>query len=656
MRIVLCFREFGMKGYLVSVTLLAVMFLMGVAVNKILKQRSTPTWALVTGFMALNATFFLFAYIFRAIGLSFSLLCRVYSVFAVLFLAVGLFLFFYRRNYKAYFASVTEFFSEKPIIKLVILAMIAGLFCISFCISLQEYPDTDDSFHFAKAMEFIKTDTLNFREFQAWLGWDDPVMHSSTDASTLNILYAYISVITGMHVAALCRKAIIISFSIIVYCVIFNLGISIFRDFKSKTRALTMLMLYMLLCALYNAVDYSVPYMQIYDMWHGNTMVCSIIFPCIMTVCMEIYCRGDSVKFSDWLLLALIIMASISVSIMGVNFTVIYCVVMAAPFLLYRLIKRKKIRQFILPMFIAMLPAIIFSGISLLTVVTSNQMYFNNFTPPDISIAFNQQFINNSHGAVLLLFIGGIIYFLLRGTLCQRLLLVGVSAFLALTFLNPLLCNIVAKYLTTSSIYWRLYWIFPIWTIAPAAVVDIVSRLDDGQRKPFIKGSACAFLAFVLLGYSYCGFEFSNLSSLLRTYGTFRTNDYALPEDTIMFADMILSDSEKDLPMLLDLSGPTQLYAIRQYTADIGLCFGIRNDQVRGHTELISGTDTAISGLVIGFRSGKTCEDADLLLSAIKQTGADYVFADESQLPENDFLEAMTSTGRYTLYRVKIAA
>lgn len=645
-----------MKDYFVSAALLAVMFLLGVSVNRLLRQRSTPTWALVTGFMALHASFFLFTYIFRAAGLGFTALFRTYSVFIVSALLASVFVFLYKGLYKEYIRSATAFFSKKAGFKIGLLLLILMLFVLSFCISLRENPDSDDSFYLAKAMEIIKTDRLSFREFEIWLGWDDPVMHDSTDASTLETLYAYLSVLFGLPVAVLCRKAVIISFTAVVCCTVFNLGISLFRDYDSRLKALAMTAVYLLLCVQYNAIFDSVPYRQIFTMWHGKALVCSVIFPCIMTVCMDIYCHGEKIVFSEWLLLALIITASVSVSIIGVNFTAIFCVVMAAPFLIYRLIKRQSIVPFLLPAVTAMLPIIIFSGISLLTVIKSNPFYFADFTPPDLYNSFSKQFITESNGVILLLFIAANLYFLFRGTLNQKLLLVGTSAFLVLTFLNPLFANAVAKYLTTSSVYWRLYWIFPIWTIIPAALVGALAGIERKNRRIYAAGFASLLAALCLVLYSYSGTAvFSDPVTAVRCWYPKRNNPYGLSSSCVAAADAILADSDSGLPLLLDLSNGRGLMDIRQYTADIGLCFGIRDDQVEEHTELIPGSDVPISDLILDLRSDVPCEDAELLHAALRQVKADYIYVWSELLPENDFLSPVLSAGKMVLYRVEQA-
>ena len=642
-----------MKDYLISAVLLAVMFLLGTAVNKLLKQRSTPTWALVTGFMALNAAFFLFAYVFRAIELSFTALFRAYSVFIVLALAASVFVFLRKGLYKEYIHSVTAFFAKDTYLKVTMIVLLAVGAILAFSLSLREYSESDDSFYFPKVMGIIKTDSLHFREFQAWLGWDDPKMHTSTDASTLETLYAYLSVLFGIPVAVLCKKAIIISFSAVVYCTVFNLGVSVFRDYDSKLKALVMTVIYLAVCILYNSIFDSVPFRQIFTMWHGKTIVCAIIFPCIMSVCMDIYCHGENIVFSEWLLLALIITASLSASIIGVNFTAIYCVVMAAPFLIYRAVKRQNILPFILPAITAVVPLLIFSGISLLTVVKTNPGYFSRFVPPDIYACFYQQFIADSNGMILVLFILANIYFLFRGTVNQKLIFTGTSVFLTLTFLNPLFTNAVARNLTTSSVYWRLYWIYPIWTVIPAAIVGALSEIERKNRPSFIKGFTSILAAALLVVYSYTGA--ADPLKMVRCWYPQRLNAYALPEMCISVADAILADSDSALPMLLDLGSDQELMSIRQYTADIGLCFGIRDNQVKKHSELISGGDMPISQLVLNFRKGIPCEDAELLRTALRQTKADYVYVLSSLLPENDFLTPMTAAGEATLYRVDLS-
>ena len=423
-----------MEQYLISGIIIFVFFLYGVSIERFLFNSYSTVKALVSGFMGVNASFFLFAYIFRALELSFSLLSVVYSFFLIAALVLGIVVLLTKATWKRYLQSAAEFFREERKLKSIFILLICVLLLFSFSMTLRERVDSDDSYYMARAMEIIKTDDLGFSQSVAWLGWDCEYFNENTDASTLETLYAYISVLTGVPVAVLCRKAIALSISVVICCTIYILGCSFFRNEHRECSALLMLVSYLTLCIIYNSVFDSVAYRQIMSPWHGKAIVAAIIFPAIFSVCVEIYERGDMINWADWIYLAIIITASISASIIGVNFTVVYCVVMAAPLLIYRLIKKHTIKQYFMPCVVAMLPAIIFSGIALLTVITSNPDYFE-WDYPNWSNAFTKSFIAGSHGILFVLFIISLLYFLVRGSTNQKLIIVGTTVFLFATFL-----------------------------------------------------------------------------------------------------------------------------------------------------------------------------------------------------------------------------
>lgn len=644
-----------MKDYFVSLALLALMFLLGVSVNRILKQRSTPTLALVVGFLTLNASFFLIEFPFKLLGLRASLLFKVYSVFLAAALLLGFVLLLRKGLYKEYLHSVTDFFSDKALLKAVILLLILVLFVLTFRLSLTENPDYDDSFYLPKIMEFLKNDSLQLTNDQIRNGWRTAESRMETGLTSREALYAYFSVIFGIPVTILCRKALIISFSVIVYCTVFNLGLSIFRDQAGKLKALGMLLFYMLLCYLYNAVFDSVPYRQIFSMWHGKTIVCTIVFPCIIMLLMNIFCNSDRVDIPDWVLLVLVLLTSFSEADCGINITAICCVVTAAPFLIFSLIKKQNIMPVIKPLLVLVVPALC----ALPILLKHFQSSIGSAAPPDAFGTFYLMFVSDSSGVVFLLFAAALIYFLIRGTVHQRLLLAAPSVFLALTFLNPLFIGFVSKYLTTSTIYWRQYWIFPIWTIVPAAMVALISEIGPRQLNAFMKGGAFAAAFFLLVVLSYSGLSIlKNPGYLVRCWFPQRINAYALPQECITVADAVLADSDSELPVLLDAVGYEggktygQLYPIRQYSVDIGLCVDVRNTDISG--ELISDSEVSVRDLITGLRQGTACSDPELLLSALEQLKADYLFADSELLPQNDCLVSILSAGSHHLYRVEL--
>lgn len=648
-----------MFEYIIAACLIAVYFIVGALFDSLSYKRYSLPFSLVAGFICVNALFFLIAYPFRAIGLSFTLLTYVFTVLLAIAVLAGAYSLVLCGLWKGYIQNICSFFHSERCFKLSIFAFVLVLLAFSFTLSLQEYPDTDDSMYMAKAMEILKTDSLDIQESVSWLGWDSEQMNDSTDASTLEAFHAYLSRITGIAVAVLCRKTIILVNTVIVCCTVFSFGTSLFDDVNSKIKSLIMLAVYVALVIVFNSVFDSVPYRQIRTPWHGKAIVCTIIFPLIMSVCKDIYSHSGRIIWHEWIYLALIITASISASIIGVNFTVIYCVVMAGPLLIFRLLTKKKVAHLFLPACIAALPTIVFSGIALLKVVTSNRGYFTRFVLPDWLGCFNKIFLVNSYGVVLVLLIAALLYFIVKGTKEQRLLFAGTTAFLFLSFLNPLLIYPVSKYLTSGSVYWRLYWIIPVWTCISAAAADSIVEKRINNAKLYLKGILVCLIGVLIFIYSIFGSIPNNLlTNIFRSAYPERVNPYAVSYETIACADYILRDSTDSEPRLLDLSirdDSCETYAIRQYTADIDLCVGIRDNQVALMTDIIDGEDISVAEFVNKVCTSGEVLDKDMLKNAIIHMQADYVFAPRDILPDNDFLTLLLNCEEHVLMRVEIA-
>ena len=650
-----------MFEYFIVACLIAVYFIVGALFDSLTYRRYSLPFSIVAGFICVNALFFLIAYPFRAMGLSFTLLTYVFSVLLAAVVLAGAYSLIRCGGYRNYVRNIFDFYNSDRWLKIIICVLIVAFSAFSFTLSLKENPDSDDSMYMAKAMEIQNTDSLQLHESVYWLGWETDLMTDSTDASTLEAFYAYISAVSGLPVAVLCRKTILLTISLIIYCTVFNLGSNLFKDECGKIKSLIMLLVYIGLSVVFNAVFDSIPYRQIMSPWHGKTIVAAIIFPLIMGVCADIYSHADKVVWHEWIYLALIITASISASIIGVNFTIIYCVVMAAPLLIFRLVARKKVVHLLLPAVVAALPAIIFSGIALLKVITSNNTLFTRFDLPSWSHCFYRTFMADSSGVILLLFVASILYFVIKGNTEQRLIFVGTTAFLFVSFLNPLLLTFVSKYLTTGAIYWRLYWVIPIWTAIPAAVADAIMSQGRDKAAACLKGAMCMFTFTFLVLFAYFG-TFSNafLSSAVRCWYPPRLNSYGISEDTRLCAQYILDDKYNEEANLLDLSSRangagSKLFAIRQYTADIDLCVGIRDNQVALMTDIIDGEDISVAEFVNKVCTSREVLDKDMLKNAIIHMQADYVFAPRDILPDNDFLTLLLNCEEHVLMRVEIA-
>lgn len=106
---------------------------------------------------------------------------------------------------------------------------------------------------------------------------------------------------------------------------------------------------------------------------------------------------------------------------------------------------------------------------------------------------------------------------------------------------------------------------------------------------------------------------------------------------------------------IAEFCGKMGINAIRQYTADIDLCVGIRDNQVALMTDIIDGEDISVAEFVNKVCTSREVLDKDMLKNAIIHMQADYVFAPRDILPDNDFLTLLLNCEEHVLMRVEIA-
>ena len=222
----------------------------------------------------------------------------------------------------------------------------------------------------------------------------------------------------------------------------------------------------------------------------------------------------------------------------------------------------------------------------------------------------------------------------MRGNKAQRILFFGAPFILFFTFLNPLLLGPVSKYVTTDIVYWRLWWLLPIYLAPALALADLGDRWSQGKPQNAI------LLMIVTLGI-VSGFEIfrtsivateytivpyiENVGRLFHLRPELRMNAYNLNAGPFETAKAIEADWDSDSRPKV-LMGFNRPFELRQYSAEIAVINEVRNyDQLEGFVE---GTDIPLSIFVQTYSS---MTDGKLLKQILDQMEADYVCFEENK-------------------------
>jgi hypothetical protein len=164
-------------------------------------------------------------------------------------------------------------------------------------------------------------------------------------------------------------------------------------------------------------------------------------------------------------------------------------------------------------------------------------------------------FANNKY---LLLYIICLIYLFIFDKEKRRIL-VYPSLLISILIINPFLYEHV-YYIFLKSVYWRMFWLFPIIPVIAAAAVSLFEHLKHSA----VKVIAVIAVFFIII---HCGYYVYHHP--LTQYEK-AENLYKIPQSTIDIVDYLTSlESTPYVVMPAD----QYLYA-RQYSADIHLMYG----------------------------------------------------------------------------------
>ena len=144
---------------------------------------------------------------------------------------------------------------------------------------------------------------------------------------------------------------------------------------------------------------------------------------------------------------------------------------------------------------------------------------------------------------------------------------------LFITFVNPLFAGFVSSYITTAEVYWRLFWLLPVYVVPTAFLTETAVCLFEGRLQ---KGFAAVLLVLALLiGYrseTYYVLSPSlaenTIKSALKITAPRRENPYAVSAQTMDIVTAVINDWDgNNRPRLLTKYDGN--FEIRQCSSEI---------------------------------------------------------------------------------------
>ena len=573
--------------------------------------------AISIGFIVLLALLHLIAFPLMLLKASFSVLFCLYSG-ALLLLGVLSLIHFFRQHLYATiihnFSFLIRECSKSPFLLVISLALITALVYTGvFCY----HPSRDDGYYLARSMEVIANNSLSIHASISWFGKEIANYSDLTDASTLVFFVSFWSFLFHLSPTILCRRGLAILLIFLHLSAVTSTANSVFfRGSKQKTdKILFFLCFYIVFQLLGEKVCSAGNWLTNY-IWQGKTMLMSLIFPLMIVVCADIIQKVDDsqpVK-REWFAIAVLLTAGISASTVGLFLPAILFFTYGLSYIAFT--GFHNFRKIILPAILSCLPVIVCALISYLNIATVNTRYFSIGRTEEWS--WIGQFWRANDIFPFMLFIISVFYVIFMGNRPQRVFFAGAPVILLITFLNPLFSGFVSTYVTTAEVYWRLFWLLPIYLLPAFVLTELFDKLTESHLS---KAMLCLLAGLTLI----IGFKSETyyiirpktalilIEDALHLSYSRRENAYGISDVVYAFATSVQADWDgEDRPRFL--TKYDDFLETRQYTERIVTYWA-------GQTETVQGMDLSQEDFISNYDN---MEDAIAFQNIIESMGVNY--------------------------------
>ena len=631
---------------------LAAMFLVGTLLLHIVGWKQTTFGAVAWGFIAVMGVFQLIAYPLFLAKASFTALLVSFSAVLLGLLAAGAYVCFRGKVWHSVLGEVRvveDNLRQTPIPFFVLgVLVLLLLYCGVFYYNVA----SDDSFYLPRSMEVIEQNSLGVSHAFSWFGYEKNGFPDSTDASTLEFFKAYLSYLSRMHVAILCRNGLEIALMVISLCSVWTFIDAFTQDrehaFSIRLYAMIVWTTVILLDLKTNTNASWITHF----LWQGKSMLPGMTFPMLFAGCRQIMQHIGSFKYREWLPVMLTLLAGVAVTIVGIFLMPILFFLIGLAYLLST--KFRNFKRIAPCAVVCVLPVVVMIALCYFSVATHNTHYFsmNNL---EHTQSWLSEMTYSTNKYILVLYVICAVYILRKGSKVDRAMFIVMPAILLVTFLNPLLRTFVSTYITTQSVYWRLFWLIPTLLLPAYAIPSFLLRSQTPKQVQKQLVSACvavSMLAAAEWGRNGMTGAKKVLFPIERICVS-RDNPYRVRTDAVAVSEIILGDWEGEgRPMLLFYDAEYRLNEVRQYTQKIMLASAFRENQIVHHTDLIPGTDVRECDFYDVY---ETIEDGAYLHDMLTRLGVDYVsFCGEPACtdPEENGFTPLYQGELMTLWRV----
>jgi len=518
--------------------MLTVCFLIGTLICGVLQTGNDISQKIVTGFLFIMALFLIIAMPFMLLkGLFSSLFVIFISIVGVMLIVSAI--FFFRHFNSADYTGILQL-RHNTLIWAVAILMISIQIVMS---TYLQHIDYDDSFYITVATTAVKSNTIlgfdpttGLQQFQfplryGLVGWE--------------LFLAILSKLFAIAPAALAHTVIIPLLIMISYLTVYNLSQRVSQN-ENQTPFFIMIVAAINFFGNYN--PFSQASFLLLRMWQGKAVLANIVLIALISAVADLIKNYDRKNGRRWLNISIVILAGICTTVAGDYLMLILFVALILPlFLIKRFVALK---NNIIPFLLSLIPFAVFTTVNIAVSYGLNQSQVAGYDFFSIVQAFS-----GVHSVIAALFIVSVVYIFCRGYQLQKMIFCYSTLILIVAFINPYSAGYFADKAVINPVYWRLFWLLPVYPAIAFAFSHMIATIKIFSLKMISAAGLCLFIvktgAFMYTRVNY----------------SFPENIYKLSQATIDIADYIEKDShgEANCVLLPDNLSPQ----LRQYDANI---------------------------------------------------------------------------------------
>ncbi len=532
--------------------LILLFYRVGILLKIILKRNKDDIFNIIlNGFVGTFAVFEIIALPFNIFNWNISILYYIEIITFFLIIILSFFLNWKRNIQKKDIQKIDikkidiKKYS-KSINKKTNIITIAVLLLIAIQIFLSSYlytSNADDSFYISWAQQAKQLE--QYQNTNPSLGQEGSIFPKAYLLNSWEIFLGFIARLFNIHVSTLAHTIfpmILIAISYMAYYILLRR--------ISKKNANFMLLILAFIFLFSGVSERFRGYTLLIRIWQGKTILTNIFIPYILYHICNLKLDGRKI----------VLMMITNIATIAFNPIAIWLFPLLYFFFTIVMLCKKQIKN-VLKMLLVILPNLIILPIYLKIAVlgaTEGSVQSVDYIG---YIDCLKDFIRGGKLFVVL-YIFSIIYIIWKGNQKAKRVFVIVPIITFLTALNPLFSKIVQKYVTTSTVYWRLFWLIPIeLTIAYATSQCILKRKNNVLK--------IIFSIFILLVISISG------KNIYSSNGGFQKhiNVAKIPQNIINETNFILNESEGRKVLVIAPPEPLHATTMRQLSSDIILFY-----------------------------------------------------------------------------------